>query len=310
MRFWLIALLASACGAPGAATPAPATAPPAAAPPATLTPARIVAIGDLHGDLDASLAVLRLAGLADASGAWSGGPAWLVQTGDILDRGPDSRGVAALMRRLQREAEKAGGKVVPLMGNHEAMNLTGDWRYVSPDDLATYGGEEKRRAAYGPGGEDAAWLLGLDAVTRVGDTVFCHGGVDAAWAGIGIREMNDRVHAELARVVTGPTPARGLRAADLAAVLGPDGPLWNRSYLLAEEPTACPQLEAALARLGAARMVVGHTTQDSGRIARRCDGRLWGIDTGISAHYGSHLAALELRGSVVTPIYPDSVAAP
>ena len=82
--------------------------------------------------------------------------------------------------------------------------------------------------------------------------------------------------------------------------------LWNRAYLLSDPVSACAELSRALLALGATRMVVGHTTQDDGRIAERCGGQLWGIDTGISAHYGSHLAALEIRGGNVTPLYPET----
>jgi hypothetical protein len=53
-------------------------------------------------------------------------------------------------------------------------------------------------------------------------------------------------------------------------------------------------------------MVVGHTTQRSGEVAVRCNGALLGIDTGISDHYGAHLAAIELRGGVdAWALYPD-----
>ena len=95
----MLCLLVSttACAAPAPASPSP---------PAS---ARIVAIGDLHGDLDNALDVLRLAGLVDDRGAWTGGSTTLVQTGDTTDRGPDSRGVMDLMRRLQQEATAAGG---------------------------------------------------------------------------------------------------------------------------------------------------------------------------------------------------------
>ncbi|MDP2304524.1 MAG: metallophosphoesterase [Pseudomonadota bacterium] len=295
-------LLLAACLSEPSAPPAPAPTPPVATPPVATPPVatappegrpapdRLVAIGDLHGDLASALAVLRLAGLVDAAGAWSGGRAWLVQTGDITDRGPDSRGVIALIRRLQAEARAAGGEVVPLLGNHEVMNLTGDWRYVSPEDLASYGGEAARKAAYAPSGDDGAWLLSQDAVARVGSTVFAHGGVDARWARQGVRGLNAIVRAAL----LGQGPKE---------VLGSDGPLWNRAYLLSDPVTACAELGRALNELGAARMVVGHTTQDSGRIAERCGGQLWGIDTGISAHYGTNLAALEIRGEFVTPVY-------
>ncbi len=288
----MLLLLAPACApAPPTAHAQPVSAPSAQPPPeAWPAPDRLVAVGDLHGDVEASLAVLRLSGLVDAAGAWSGGANWLVQTGDITDRGPDSRGVIALLRRLSDEAEAAGGRVVPLLGNHEVMNMTGDWRYVSPADLEGYGGEASRRDAFSAEGEDGSWLRQRDAVALIGGTVFAHGGVDARWARLGVRGINATLRAAL----LGQGPLE---------ILGADGPLWNRAYLLSDPVTACAELGRSLVALGATRMVVGHTTQDSGRIAVRCGGQLWGIDTGISAHYGTHLAALELRGDAVKPIY-------
>jgi len=252
-----------------------------------------VAVGDLHGDVDASLAVLRMAGVADEAGTWSGGSTWLVQTGDVTDRGPDSRGVMRLLTRLGDEAAAAGGAVVSLNGNHEVMNLMGDWRYVSPEDLAGYGGEAARKAAFGPDGPEGAWVLARDIVAQVDGTVFAHGGVNARWAAYGVRGLNGLARAAMTR--QGPLE-----------VLGDDGPLWNRAYLLDDPVTACAELERALLALGADRMVVGHTTQGDGRVAERCGGRLWGIDTGISAHYGRHLAALEIVGQRVRALYPDT----
>ena len=43
---------------------------------------RVVAVGDVHGDHDQFVAVLRSAGLLDAQLRWAGGKAHLVQTGD------------------------------------------------------------------------------------------------------------------------------------------------------------------------------------------------------------------------------------
>jgi hypothetical protein len=276
-------VLLVACAVPAAvSTPAPPAAPAETSPGSNT---RVVAVGDLHGDLDAALATLRLVGLVDEEGAWIGGEARLVQTGDTTDRGPDSRGVLALLRRLQVEARAAGGAVVPLLGNHEVMNLQGDWRYVSDADLDGYGGADARRRAFAPDGDDGAWLRGLDAVATIDGTVFVHGGVDARWAAVGVDAINARVRAAI--------DAPG------DPVLGPDGPLWNRAFVLDDEPAACTALGEALAAMGATRMVVGHTTQRAGVPLSRCDGRLWAIDTGISAHYGRHLAALELTGATV-----------
>ncbi len=258
-------------------------------------PARIVAVGDVHGDPPALLHVLSLAGLVDATGAWIGGPATLVQTGDITDRGADSRGVIATLRRLQAEAAAAGGQVVPLLGNHEVMNMQGDLRYVNPEDTVGYGGEAARAAAFSVSGDDGTWLRGNDAVAMIDGTVFCHGGVTPRWAAAGVLRLNQMVRA----AIDEPAPGPGEPRIGLADVLGPDGPLWYRGYLLEEEPVACKELAHALEVLGAERLVVGHTTQESGEVAVRCGGKLYGIDTGISAHYGNHYAAIEIKGDAV-----------
>jgi hypothetical protein len=99
---------------------------------------RIVAVGDLHGDYDAWLQIARAAGLIDAGGHWAGGNTILVQLGDITDRGPNSLQIIRNLQQLQSEAPAKGGKVVVLLGNHEAMNLLGDNRYTTPGEYAAF----------------------------------------------------------------------------------------------------------------------------------------------------------------------------
>jgi len=105
---------------------------------AAAAPQRIVAVGDLHGDFSAWTDIARDAGIEDASGHWTGGTTILVQMGDIVDRGPDSLKIITNLRQLQKEAPKAGGRVVVVLGNHEAMNVTGDLRYVTPAEFAAF----------------------------------------------------------------------------------------------------------------------------------------------------------------------------
>ena len=99
---------------------------------------RIVAIGDIHGDYDQLAAVLKSAGLIDDQGSWTGGKTHLVQVGDVLDRGPDSRKAMDLLMRIEKEAPEAGGYVHALIGNHEAMNVYGDLRYTSMGEYAAF----------------------------------------------------------------------------------------------------------------------------------------------------------------------------
>jgi len=124
IRFGLAAVVA--------ASPALALPPP--------QPARIVAVGDLHGDFEAWRAIAGDAGLVGPRGNWTGGRTTLVQVGDVVDRGADSLKIVRELMRLQKEAPRQGGKVIVLVGNHEAMNIIGDLRYVTPQEFAAFAG--------------------------------------------------------------------------------------------------------------------------------------------------------------------------
>ncbi|CAN6293679.1 unnamed protein product [Urochloa humidicola] len=96
---------------------------------------RIVAIGDCHGDLSQTRAALVLAGVLSAESdghVWTGGRTVLVQVGDILDRGEDEIAILSLLRSLNVQAKSQGGAVFQVNGNHETMNVEGDFRYVDP----------------------------------------------------------------------------------------------------------------------------------------------------------------------------------
>jgi hypothetical protein len=112
-------------------------------------PARIVAIGDIHGEIDGFRNILRAAGLTDASGRWAGGRTQLIQTGDYTDRGTGTRAVMDLLMALEPQARSAGGRAFALLGNHEVMNLIGDTRDVTREIFATFAtaDSEKRRLA-------------------------------------------------------------------------------------------------------------------------------------------------------------------
>jgi Calcineurin-like phosphoesterase len=118
----------------------------------------LIAIGDIHGDFDDFTLMLKRVGLVDAALHWGGGKATLVQTGDLLDRGPKGRQVMDLLMSLEKEATTAGGEVRILLGNHEVMNILGDLRYVPAEAYASFSDDEsekRRKAAYK---EYAAWL--------------------------------------------------------------------------------------------------------------------------------------------------------
>jgi hypothetical protein len=115
-------------------------------------PERVVAIADVHGAYEELTAILQRTALIDANRQWTGGAATLVQTGDVLDRGAQTRACLDMLMALERQAEKAGGKMIPLDGNHEVMNLMCDVRYVTPAIYRTFAvdqSEKTRTQAYG-----------------------------------------------------------------------------------------------------------------------------------------------------------------
>jgi Calcineurin-like phosphoesterase len=112
---------------------------------------RIVAIGDVHGDLTDFVSILRQTGLINDKSIWIGGGTALVQVGDVVDRGPKSRECLDLLMGLERQARRQKGKVIALLGNHEVMAMIGDLRYVSPEDyrgFVTGRSERVRKEAY------------------------------------------------------------------------------------------------------------------------------------------------------------------
>ncbi|SVB14482.1 uncharacterized protein METZ01_LOCUS167336 [marine metagenome] len=112
-------------------------------------PSRIIAVGDVHGDVDMLASILKEASIIDETRHWSGGDATLVQVGDMLDRGLKDPDVLDLYMTLEEEAAAAGGQVIVLLGNHEVMNLMGDLRYVTNySPFAASDADERRQASY------------------------------------------------------------------------------------------------------------------------------------------------------------------
>jgi len=291
---------------------------------------RMVAVGDVHGAYDRSVEILRTAGLLDGDLHWSGGKAHLVQLGDVVDRGADSRRALDLLRRLEKEARAAGGAVHALLGNHEVMRMLGDMRYVAPGEYAAFAtprseearekflqrvkpdlrdrlrtetplGRVEMHLAFGPDGEYGKWLRGHSAMVKINGIVFLHGGVSPAQAALACDAVNAKVRLELAGDLDGvrAAPAESL-------VTREDGPLWYRG--LAQEPDAfAPAVNEILARQEARAIVVGHTVATTGRVVVRFQGKVFEIDTGMQAGYvsGGRASALEIRGETVSAIYTD-----
>jgi hypothetical protein len=265
---------------------------------------RIVAIGDLHGDLEATREAFRLAGAIDDDDRWIGGNLTVVQTGDQLDRGDAERAILHLLDRLQDEAAAAGGALHILNGNHELMNGRLDLRYITEGGFADFSelaagavrdslllsfppSQRGRVAAFRPGGPYAMMLAERPLIMVLDETVFVHGGVLPMHLDYGVERINQEVRAWL-RGEGEPPPFIHKRPS----------PTWTRIYSDEVDDEGCGQLAQVLSAMGAKRMVVGHTIQDGG-IAPHCSDQIWCIDSGMSAHYGGPVQILEIDGDQV-----------
>jgi hypothetical protein len=108
-------------------------------------PTRVVAVADVHGAFSELVTMLQRTALIDGNRQWIGGTTTFVQTGDVMDRGAKTRDCLDLLMELEPQAEKAGGKLIPLLGNHEVMNLMNDLRYVTPAIYASFATEQSAR---------------------------------------------------------------------------------------------------------------------------------------------------------------------
>jgi hypothetical protein len=201
---------------------------------------RVVAVSDIHGAYDSMVATLHNTGVIDAAGNWSGGVAHLVIVGDILDRGADSRPAMDLLMALEAQAEAAGGRVHVLIGNHEAMNLVGDLRYVAKGEFAAFAEEESgddrlrwlehyakhksdsgeisdalrsefderfppgffgHRRGFASDGKYGRWLLDKPVVVVINRTAFVHGGLSPMIAEIGLDGVNETLLGEMVEYV-------------------------------------------------------------------------------------------------------------
>ncbi|XP_073013846.1 shewanella-like protein phosphatase 2 [Typha latifolia] len=301
-------------------------------PPPTRLPAtdRLVAIGDLHGDLPKALSALSLAGLVDpVSGRWTGGSAVAVQIGDIVDRGGDEIRLLYLLHRLKIEASNAGGALLTIVGNHEVMNVAGDFRYATAAALDEFknwarwyrAGIAMKRLCLGleppkdpfdgipksfPGAKVESWegiRARIAALRPSGpiSTRFIAPNPTIAVVGDSVfvhggllhqhvRHGFEEINDEVRSWILGSTPKTP------EYVRGQESVVWLRKFSDGPE-CDCGKLAGVLEMIpGARRMVMGHTIQTEG-INAVCEDRAVRIDVGLSKGCGDGIPeVLEIIG--------------
>lgn len=258
--------------------------------------ARIIVIGDLHGDTAMLCSCLYMTKIINTNMEWVADPpnTIVIQIGDQLDS-LSRNGVSGeweklddtvLMRftdKLDNVARKKGGRFISMLGNHEVMNVFGEYSYVSSTSMQKSGGQIGRTAKFRPNGTYAQMLAKRPSVLKVGDILFCHAGllphhldlVKARGGLVYINELNRRV-------ILGKPLAIDEVNIHKELFVTPSSLLWNRDYLNLT-PHMKEALSTVLSRTASKAMIIGHNPVD--HIMSLYDGRLWITDIGLSRSF-------------------------
>jgi hypothetical protein len=224
-------------------------------------PEKLFAISDIEGNYDDFITILTNNKIIDSDLNWSFGKGHFVLNGDLVDRGEFVTQVLWLVRKLEVEAEKSGGKVHYLLGNHDIMLMQGDTRYAVEKyhDLAKKTGIELKDY-FGPDTYFGSWMRSKNVIEKIGGTVFVHGSLSDSLLtyGLSIEKIN-----EIARKnIDVPDSLLG-KEADL--IYGSFGPVWYRGLVTDNkkyDKIKKKELKKILAYYDADRIVVGHCVVD------------------------------------------------
>jgi len=282
---------------------------------------RIVVMGDLHGDYDLTIKLFRLAQVIDENGSWIGGDTFIVQVGDQIDsyrpepmeievggetkintNQPEDIKILKFMTDMDAKARDSGGAVISLIGNHELMNISGNFDYVSKKDINGFRKHLKRinpelefetdydarKYAFSPGNEYAKYIActRLPAVI-IGDYLFVHAGIVPDFTrklGITVRDDLYKINVSLKKWLLGL-----INEDNVTAILRGSkySMFWDRILgsippnVSNEHPICVKYLDETLKLLKIGKMIIGHTPQyyaHKSGINSTCDDKLWRVD--------------------------------
>ena len=197
-------------------------------------------------------------------------------TGDVFDRGPKTTEALWLLYALEAQAKTAGGEVHLLIGNHEAITMAGDVRYLNKKyaDVARHLNTSYQQM-FDNNSVLGRWLRSKPVIIQVNDMLFMHGGLHPDYQNLkmSMQEVNEKYRQSL-----GLSKAQFKADEVLNFLYGSLGPLWYRGYFKDPKLPAA-NLSALMQQMKVNRIVVGHTTMDG--VYAHYQGSVISIDSGI-----------------------------
>lgn len=250
---------------------------------------KVVAISDIHGQYGIMMKLLKAHQVIDDDDHWILGDGHLVVIGDNFDRGDKVLEVLWFLFKLQKEAKKKGGRVHVLLGNHEAMVLNGDLRYLNRKYLFT-------TAIYTTPYQDffregsilGDWIASHPAMIEINNDLYVHGGIspDVVRLGYSMDTINEIFDKELLR----RNEQEIIQDSIHSILYTENGPLWYRGYFDSLE-MAYDSINYVLNRLENNKIIIGHTSMDS--IRTLFDNRILDIDCSIKLGKSGQVLIIE-----------------
>jgi hydrogenase maturation factor len=258
---------------------------------------RIIAIGDIHGDFDVFIKTLLLGKVINSNNDWIATDTIVVQMGDQIDSIraemlAEKKEVGRfsflkinnLIKKLDKKARKKKSRIISILGNHEIMNIMGDFRYTglnqmfeTTDDINSSELEMiDDRKKFFKNNKDMIidFACNRNVIVKVGSWLFVHGGLV-------LEVLKDYNLEQVNKIVSNWILGKKINPIDFKKLINfnPQSPLWNRDF--GSPDIDCKYLYKTLNFINLKNMVIGHTIQSNG-INSTCNQKLWRVDVGLS----------------------------
>jgi hypothetical protein len=247
---------------------------------------KIVVIGDIHADYEMLLAVLKKAGVINDKLEWISGKTYLVMIGDLVDgkaridnwTGDSDLKVINFLSKLIKQAKRKKGDVIILLGNHEFMNIRGNFTYSGDHGIREMGGELKRLKYFN--NQFRAFAQKCFLAVNIGGWIFSHAGIPPE---ISKKYPIPKLNTMLQKFLSNEMNLHEDNVF-FDIISGENGILTTREFGTNE--VNCKRLMASLTNLNANHMVIGHTVQP--KVNDICNKKLWRVDVGLSRAFGNN----------------------
>jgi len=251
---------------------------------------RVIIIGDIHGDIKRFKNILIDSKIINNNLEWIAEPpeTIIIQLGDQIDslnRTTDKEWevlndyeMIYFTEHLNNIAKAKGGRCISLIGNHELMNIIGDFSYVSKSSLNN--DNETRFALFKPKGSIGLILAKRPLIFKIKDLLFCHAKFNIKHLEILKKYNKDIFYINTIwenYLKTGKINIQDKEILD-NIIIGQNGILWNRDI---NDPNETAKL---FNQLNVSYMFLGHTALPEITVLNN---QIIYCDTGISRAFGT-----------------------